>query len=182
MPINLKTKLSIFLVAALFFAVAFVWAPVLQREASVAHASFLDIIRALVAINPLEISIGIPVQAEIGKVFKVEARVINKGGEKIENAKAQIFLPDGLILQKENSIQYIGVIPGKREKKIFWSVRGEIAGNYIISVLASGELKGGMVSADASTKITLKEKFSPAGPFPAVFQILVDMFRRGFNF
>lgn len=170
MPINLKTKLLIFLVAVLFF------------EVSVAHASFLDIIRALVTINPLEVSVGTPVEAEIGRVFKVEARVINKGEEKIENVKAQIFLPEGLILQKENSIQHIGVIPGKREKNIFWQVKGEIAGDYIISVSVSGELGVDMVSADASTKITLKEKSSPPGRPLNIFEIFFDMFRGRFNF
>ena len=125
MPINLKTKLSIFLVAVLFF------------EAYVARASFLDIIRALVTINPLEVSIGTPAEAEIGKVFKVEARARNKGEEKIENAKAEIFLPPELVLIQKDPVKEIGVISGKREKKISWPVRGEIAGDYIVSVLVS---------------------------------------------
>ena len=62
------------------------------------QASFLDIIRALVTINPLEVVVSAPPLVETNKMFKVEARVINKGEERIGRVTAEIFLSEGLAL------------------------------------------------------------------------------------
>jgi len=142
-----------------------------------AQASFLDIIRALVTINPLELDVTAPTEAQINKVFKVEAKAINKGEDKIENAKAEIFLPSGLALLKKDSIQKMGIIQGKKDKKVSWSVKGEDIGVYIISVEVSGELRGEPLSADGTAKITLKEKSSPPGRPFNIFQGLFDFFQ-----
>jgi len=168
MPLNLKTTLSIFLAAVLFFTVAF----------SVAQASFLDIIMALVAINPLEVDVTVPAEVEINKTFKVEATVRNKGDDRIENATAQIVLPEGLVLVQKDSVRNMNVIQAKSAKTVSWSVKGESVGEYIISVLASGELRGDIVSADETAKTTLKAKSLPQGrPFHAL-QLFLETLQR----
>lgn len=173
-----KTKIFTFLLIFSLFTVLSFSGLIDKKEDYIAQASFLDIIRALVTINPLEVDVSAPTEAEINKVFKVEAKATNKGKDKIENAKAEIFLPAGLVLLKKDSVQNMGVIRGKKDKKVSWSVKGDSVGDYIISVLVSGEVREDIVSADAATKVTLKEKASPPGPFLNVFQIFFTTFQR----
>ena len=156
--------LAVFILIAIFFA-------------GFAQASFWDIIKAWVTINPLEVNLSAPVEVEVDKVFKVEAKAINKGEEKIENAKGEIFLPSGLTPLKKDPVKQVGVIPGKKEKKISWSVRGEEVGNYIIAVSVSGELKGGLVSAEDSTKVEVKESLKKTQPMNW-FQNFLNLFRK----
>ncbi len=151
-----------------FFTVFLVTAAFLFGNVPVAQASFLDIIRALVTINPLQVSVSAPSEVEIGKNFKVEAIANNKGQEKIENATSEIFLPTGLTITQKETIKKIGIISGKREKRVLWQVRGEQLGKYIISVSVSGELKGDVVSDQGTTLvISVKEKPAPPGGGPA---------------
>jgi len=128
-----KILVAILAISVLAFFIVF---------SSVAQASIFDMIRAWVTINPLLVDVSAPAEVEINKVFKIEAKIINKGEEKIEKAKGEIFLPSGLILLKKDPVQEIGIIPPKKEKKISWSVKGETIGSYIISVSVSGELRG----------------------------------------
>ena len=139
-----------------------------------AQASFFDIIRALVTINPLKLDVTAPAEAEIDKVFKVEAVATNKGKDTILNAEAKIFLHPGLILLKKDPIQKMGVIVGEKEKKVSWSVKGDSTGNYIILVEVSGELRGEPLSADGTAQITLKEKSLPPGRSFNIFQGFFD--------
>ena len=139
-----------------------------------AQASFLDIIRALVTINPLELDVTAPAEAQINRVFKVEAVATNKGKDTIENVTAQIFPPKGLVLLKSKLTQKMGVIQGMKEKKVSWSMRGEDIGVYVISVVVSGELRGEPLNADGTTKITLVEKSSPPGRPFNIFQGFFD--------
>ena len=162
---NLKKNLSIFLLAVFLAAAA---------GSHVAAASFLDIIRAFVTINPLAVEVLAPSEVELNRVFKVEARALNKGEVKIEKAAGEIFLPAGLSLLGENAVKEIGVIPGKKEKKISWSVKGERVGNYIVSVSISGELNGSAVSAQGNTLVVVQEEFGPP-------QHPVNLFQRFFN-
>ena len=149
-----------------------------------AQASFFDIIRALVTINPLKLDVTAPAEAQINRVFKVEAVATNKGKDTILNAEAEIFLPEGLALLKNEPTQKMGVIRGKKDKKVSWSVRGEgieNVVNYIISVEVSGELRGEPLSADGTAKITLKEKSLPPGRPFNIFQGFFDFFQRLFK-
>lgn len=141
------------------------------------NSAFLSgIITAWVTINPLEVKVSAPEKVEIDKVFQVEARAINKGDEKIENAKGEIFLPPGLTLLKKDPVQKIGVIPGKKEKKVSWQVKGEEVGNYVISVLVSGKIEGQELNKEASAMVQVKEKRPPGR---SLFQIIFDfLFRR----
>src|SRR3989338_10174394 len=157
--------LAVFVLTAVFFP-------------SSVQASFWDMIRAWVTVNPLAADVSAPVEVEVDKVFKVEAKIINKGGEKIENAKGEIFLPEGLVLLKKDPVQEIGIIPGKKTKKISWSVKGERLGYYFISVSASGELKGELISAESiAIKVSVVEKISPSQ-----FEFLKEIFERWFRF
>jgi len=107
----------------------------------------------------------------------VEAKAINKGEEKIENAKGEIHLSLGLVLLKKDPIQEIGVIPGKKEKKISWSVKGEEIGNYGISVKVSGELQGKELSKESGTiMVEIIEKTVPGG------RARFNLFQRFFDF
>ena len=137
-----KVKISVCILAVFLPAVVLF---------SSAQASFLDIIRALVTINPLEVVVSAPSLVETNKIFKVEARVINKGEERIGRVTAEIFLPGGLALTKKNTVQNVGAISGRREKRIQWSVKAEQTGIYIILVSATAELKGNSITAEGNT-------------------------------
>ena len=54
--------LAVFLLTTIFF--------------SYVQASFWDVIRAWVTINPLDVDLSAPVEVEIGKTFKVEAKAL----------------------------------------------------------------------------------------------------------
>ncbi|HDZ54623.1 MAG TPA: hypothetical protein ENI19_03285 [Candidatus Nealsonbacteria bacterium] len=159
--------LAVFILTAVFFSGS-------------AQASFWDMIRAWVTINPLEVDISAPEEAEINKVFKVEAKLINKGEEKIENARGEIFLPSGLTLLKKSPIQKIGIISGKKEKRGSWSVKGEELGYYLISVKASGEIEGKELSKESITiKVKIKEKAAPGErPRFNFFQNIFNFFQK----
>ncbi len=124
-------------------------------SAGVAQASFLDIIQALVTINPLKVEIIAPKEELLDQVFKIEATVINSGEEKIGNTQAEIFLPKGLTLVTKKQINNLGAIPPNKDKKTRWSVKGDRSGNFIILVSARGEIKEQVVTAEATTLITI---------------------------
>src|SRR3989344_4305970 len=146
-----------------------------------ARASLWDVIKAWVTINPLVVDVSAPAEVEINKVFKLEARVANKGEEKIEDARGEIFLPPELVLIQKDSAKEIGVIPGKKEKKISWSVKGKAIGNYIVSVKVSGELKGQIISAEDSTLVEVKE-FIRETESRKWLQNFFDFFQERFGF
>jgi len=161
--------LTVFILTAVFFS-------------NSAQASFWDMIRAWVTINPLVVDVSAPKEVEIDKVFRVEAKIINKGGEKIENAKGEIFLPEELKTEKGEE-QKIGVLLPYKEKTIFWSVRGAEVGNYVISVKASGKLNEKEVLAEGSTMVKIIEKEFPGREHRFdFFQRLLDFFRERFRF
>lgn len=168
MPVFIKKFLPLFLAVFILIAIFF---------AGFAQASFWDIIKAWVTINPLEVNLSAPLEAEVDKVFKIEAKVINKGEEKIEDIEGEIFLPEGLVLLKKETVQGIRVIPGRKEKKISWLVRGKEIGSYIIIVSARGELRGDLISAGDSTKVEVKESLKRR-PQPKWLQSLLDFFRK----
>lgn len=128
---------------------------------SIAHASFLDIIRAFVTINPLEVKVSAPSKVEIGKVFKIEARIINKGEKRIENVQGEIFLPEKLVLLGGGPVKKAGIVAPGKEKKISWSVKAEKIDNYVISAQVSGILEGSSLSDEGSVVVEIIEKVSP---------------------
>lgn len=168
-------KISTFLLAVLILTAIFF--------SGSAQASLWDTIRAWVTINPLSVDVSTPGEVEINKVFKITAEVINKGEEKVENAKREIFLPDELVLLRKDPVQKIGVISGKKEKKISWAVKGEEIGNYVISVKVSGELEGKEVSAEDSTMVKVIKKTVPGERKGLnLFQRFFDFFQEWFRF
>ncbi len=173
--LNYFKKKSLFLLVVFVLTAIFFSGP--------AQASLWDFIRAWVTINPLLVDVSAPAEVEINKTFQVRAGVVNKGEEKIENAKAEIFLPPELVLLKKDPVQEIGVIPPKKEKKISWSVKGEKEGSYVISVSASGELRGEIIKAEDTTMVTVMViKPSPKGKALEWFQNLFDFFRERLRF
>jgi len=140
-------------------------------------ASFFSIIIARVTINPLEVNVSAPVEVEMGKAFKVEARVINKGEKKIRSAKAEIFLSDGLSL-KRSSTQNWGIIQGEKEKKVSWQIRGEITGNYFITVKAAGRLGIEDINSEDSVMVKIIGEASLSqNNFLEFFQRFFDFIR-----
>ena len=166
-----RAKNSIFIFAALFLVVGFM-AP--HVGVNVARASFLDIIRALVTINPLEVDVLPLADTEIEKTFKVETIVKNKGENRIENAEAQIFVPEGLVILRGDLVKQMGIIRGGGNKKVFWQVKGTEVGSYIITVKASGILEGTGISDEDSTLVEIIEKGTPGRR--SLLQILLDFF------
>ncbi|MBZ9572459.1 hypothetical protein KJA15_03955 [Patescibacteria group bacterium] len=178
---NYFKKISTFLLAVFIFTAIFFSGIIDKKETYFAQASFWNMIRAWVTINPLSVDISCPSEVEVNKVFKVTAKIINQGEEKIENAKGEIFLPSGLTLLRKDPIKKIGVIPGKREKKTSWPVRGEEIGGYIITVLGSGELGEDEIFAEDSTKVQVKESLEGFQPRKWL-QNLFDFFQKWFRF
>jgi len=174
---SLNTKISIFLLVFFFFTVLSFSGLRDKKEDYIAQASLFDIIRALVTINPLEVVVSAPPLVEINKMFKVEARVINKGEERIKRTSAEIFLPQGLVLTKKNTVQNAGAISGLREKRIQWSVKAEQTGNYFISVSSSAELKGDTITAQGNTVMVVAQE----GAVSASSVQSVDFFQRLLN-
>jgi hypothetical protein len=180
MQVYIKKPLLLFFATAtitILFSWTFLGTNFFERQL----ASLSGIITAWVTINPLEVEVSAPVEVEINKNFKVEATIFNKGEESIENSRAEIFLPPGLILIGKDSVQEIRVIPGKREKKISWQVRGETIGSYIITVSVSGELRGERISAEDSAAVEVKE-FLLRGRARSLLQNLFDFFQEWLRF
>ena len=160
--------LVVFVLTALFFS-------------DFAQASFWDMIRAWVTINPLSVDVSAPKEVEVDKVFKVEAKVENKGGEKIEEVEAEIFLLEELETKKDKE-QEIGTLPPYKEKTIFWPVKGEKVGNYVILVKVSGELKEKEVFAEGSTVVEIIGKSLPGRGRFDFFQEFFNFLRERFRF
>lgn len=134
-------------------------------------ASFSDAIIGWVTINPLTVKISAPAEEDLNKTFLVKGAIINRGEEKIENVKVKIHLPGGLILVGRDSVQEIKTVAPKKEKTVFWLVKGEKPGTYIIIVSANGQLKGDLISAEVSAVVKIKEKTFPLRkPFFNFFQ------------
>lgn len=150
---------------------------------NVAEASFLDIVRGLVRINPLHVTISVPTEAELGKNFKAEVLVENRGEDKISNVRVEIFTSDGLVLINKNSFKEIGAIQGNKTKNIFWQVRGTEIGNFSISVSVSAEAGGNVVSVEGNTAVVrVIEKSSPPIHFSNLFQKFFAIFAKFFPF
>lgn len=165
-----KVLLSILIISALSFTLLFG-----IKYGGSDLASLFDVIVARVRINPLEVEVSPPAKVQIGKVFKIEARLINKGEEKIKDAEAEIFFDSGLTLIKKNSVQKIGVIRGKKEKKVSWSVRGE-EGSYIITVSGRGEIGGQAIFGDDTITVEIEESLKGLQA-TTWFQDFLNLFR-----
>lgn len=143
---------------------------------SVAEASFWDTIIALVTINPLHVELSEMKEVEVGKVFRVIAIISNKGEDKIDNVKAEIFLPQGLAIARKDPAQDIKVIPGNKEKKTSWSVRAQETGNYVVSVLVAGEVRGNSISAQDTEIVKVVEPSPPRANSLSLFKRFSDFF------
>jgi len=132
-----------------------------------AEASFLDTIVALVAINPLHLAVSAPAEVKVGKKFKVETQVENRGEERISNVRVELFISKGLVLVRKNLVKDVGTIRGNGTKTVSWQLKGIETGNFGISARASGEVRGDVVSAEGDTIfVAIVEKSSPGGPGP----------------
>lgn len=144
-------------------------------------ASLSSIITAFVAINPLDVQVSVPPEVEINKTFQVRAEVTNKGEDPIENLRGEIFLPPELILVSGNPIKGVGVLRGGQGKKISWGVKAEKEGSFIITVLASGNLRGELISAEDSATVNattvIKGRGRPAEFFQRFFDFIQDLFQ-----
>lgn len=180
--LKFSKKKALALIVGSFLATFFLSAIIFEGQTSRAQASILDMIRALVTINPLQVSVTAPTEVGVGKTFRVEAFVTNQGEVKIENAQAEIFLPAGLALLKKNQVQEVKVIPAKKDKRAVWSVRGEELGNYGILVAATGVVSGDFISAQSNTVIiTVQAAISPPRNNPSIFASLLGFFQNLFN-
>lgn len=175
--------MSLFFLAIFILIAGFCGGIIIDKKDYQAQASLWDAIRAWVTINPLEVDVSAPTEAEIGKVFKVTAEATNKGEEKIENVQGEIFLPEGvegIDFLKKNSVQKMGVIQGKKSKKISWTVKGTGEGNYIFAVSVTGELKGDLVIAEDSSWVEIKESVEKTKP-QKWYQNIFDFFQGWFK-
>ena len=173
---DIKKAASIFLAG--FFAAAIFFSGVSGKGVvSIAEASFLDTIVALVAINPLHLSVSAPQEVEVGKKFKVETTVENRGEERLSNVRVELFISKGLVLVRKNSVKDVGKIRNNGAKTISWQLKGVETGNFGISARAWGEVRGDVVSADGDTIfVVIAEKSSPGGPGPHFVQNFFSFF------
>lgn len=154
----------VFLLSVLYF-----FGGTIFGNSSVIQASFYDFIKAFVTINPLDIEVSIPTEVEIGKTFKVEVTIINKGDVKIEDTEGEIFLPVELSLLGKSTVKNVGVVPGGRAKRITWQIKGNTVGQYIISVFVVGEVNGDPVNAEESKVLSVNEQASLPGQSSNIF-------------
>ena len=161
----------------LFTAVLFCFSIIFFLGASFAHASLFDFIRAFVTINPLVVEVTAPAEADLNRVFKVEANVINKGEVRIENVTGEIFLPAELTVSGKE-IKNIGIVPAGKEKKVSWSVKGGSIGEFfIITVSISGVVQGDVVTAEG-TKLVAIVKKAPPGRRLDIIERVLNFLRR----
>lgn len=178
---NCFKKISLFFLAISILVAGFCGGTIINKKDYQARASLWDAIRAWVTINPLEVDVSAPSEAEINKTFKVTVEATNKGEEKIENVQGEIFLSEGLVLLNKNPIQKAGVIQGKKSKKISWTVKGIEEGEYGIAASVAGELKGNLISAESSTEmIEIKDFIEKPRP-RKWYQNLFDFFQGWFD-
>ena len=170
--INIKNFLLL-LLAVLFLFIFFFFVIGTFREQL---ASCSGVITALVTINPLEVDVSTPTEVKIDKTFMVRAEIKNKGETKIDEVKAEIFLPDELELVRKDKEQGIKVLRPQQKRFIFWFIRGKEVGNYIISVKASGELKGELISIEDSTMVKIRKRASTQEWFQGYFDFLREWF------
>lgn len=163
----------------LFVATLFFFGIISSLGVTVAHASVFDFIRAFVTINPLSVEVTAPTEADINRVFKVEANIINKGEVKIENVTGEIHLSPGLSLLG-NSIKNVGIVPAEKEKKISWQVKEEEVGKYIVTVSISGIVNGDVVTAEGSELVILLVESPPPGRSSNIFESFFDFLRKWF--
>lgn len=116
---------------------------------------------ATVRINPLKVKVEAPSSVSVGQRFKVKAIVSNLGETKIKQAKAEIFLPQGLAL-KGNPEQKLGAILPNKSKTASWQVIAEVTGGYVILVKASGveEKTGDLVEAEGTVTVQVQASTS----------------------
>ena len=179
---NSYSKKTAPLLLAAFFVLAISFFPQFQRGTTgVAEASLWDTIIGIVAINPLHVSISVPAEAELGRNFKAQIIVENRGDERISEAGVQIFISKGLVLVNKNAVKKVGTIRGSSTKNIFWQVKGTEAGNFSISVSASAVVRGDVVTAQGNTALgVIIEKSPPPRPKLSLFQRFLGFFSRWF--
>lgn len=127
--------------------------------APIVRASFLDTIKAWVTINPLEVKVAsAPREALPERPALIKGRIINQGEKEITNVQVQIFIPEWLTLVRGEWIQELETLAPRRDEVIFWSVKGEKTGNYIITVRASGTLGEETVVNEGSVLVKISER------------------------
>lgn len=169
---RIKKYISVFFIAFLLFSGILAFS-----NTNTTEASFFDFIKAFVTINPLAIEITAPLEVEVGERFRVEARAVNKGAVRIESMEGEIFPPAGVSIVGKNTIKRMGVLQGEKEKKIIWTLKGEVEGNYIFAVSASGEVNGDPITAEESKMIVVVEKVPVFEHSANVFKNFISFMR-----
>jgi len=163
--------------------VIFFFSGILIVQSSRVQAGFFDFIKALVTINPLDVEVSAPAEEELGKAFKIEATIVNKGDVKIENITAEIFLSAGLRLERKDEFEQINRLQGGKSRIVFWFVKGTDIGFHSASVSAKAEVGGDIVDADGNTVIVeIHEELPPPGQSRGIFESFLNFFRRSFGF
>ena len=179
---NSYSKKTASLLLAAFFVLAISFFPQFQRGTiGIAEASFWDTIIGLVAINPLHVSISVPAEAELGRNFKAQIIVENRGDERISEVGVEILTSKGLVLVNKSAVKEVGTVRGNGTKNISWQVKGTEAGNFSITVSASAVVRGDVVTAQGNTAlIAIIEKSPPPRLKPNLLQRFLGFFSRWF--
>lgn len=140
-----KTIIRTILVLPLVLGLSF------SSFSSLVFASQTGTVVATVRINPLKLEVSVPFLVFEQQRFKVKAKVQNLGETKIEKAKAEIFLPEGLHLISPKSRQNLGTLAPHRTKWRTWWVRATREGEYAVLVEAWG------VEKETQTQVWVEE-------------------------
>ncbi len=119
------------------------------------------VIESTVYINPLKVSVSTPDSVEIGTVFRVEVQISNQGTGKVRDVSATIYLPSGLRLVSKKETRKLGVLSSEKSKNVFWRVKAEDLGNYIVLVQAIGndDRTDQFISAEGTSIIEVYQEF-----------------------
>ena len=111
-------------------------------------------ITATVTLSPLEVLASAPSRVLVGKVFRVDAIIRNRGDLKIKKAVASIYLPINVEIVGGHPKEDLGNIPAQKYTTVTWRLRALKEGNYVILISARGDYGGAIVTGEDVVLVT----------------------------
>lgn len=116
-----------------------------------AHAQS-GVVSATVRPNPLKVSVLAPSSVVVGQWFDISADVANLGDDPITQTIVTLNSPREIKVKATR--EKIGNLAAHQTTTVIWQAKANVAGNFIITVEASGKLLGEPISSSDSAAIT----------------------------